>query len=200
MVQESYPFVLFPVLLAFAFALFQFWIIVAILVAIALFMAFFFRDPKRTIPTEPGLIVSPADGRVTRVEENEDGKFISIFLSPLDVHINRSPIAGNITSLTYTEGRKVPAMRDEASTINERNALVIEGEGIKVTCTQIAGIMARRIVCWNKEGDTLERGQRFGLIKFSSRTDLQMPANVEVLVKVDDKVKGGETIVARVIG
>lgn len=199
MLKESYPFVLIPVLLAFAFALFQFWIIVAVFVSLALFMAYFFRDPKRTIPSEPGIIVSPADGRVTRVEENAEGKFISIFLSPLDVHINRSPIAGKITDVAYTEGRKVPAMRDEASTINERNALTIEGEDITVRCTQIAGIMARRIVCWNKQGESLERGQKFGLIKFSSRTDLQMPANVEVLVKVDDKVKGGETIVARVI-
>ncbi len=165
---------------------------------LTLFMAYFFRNPNRVIPNQPNIIVSPADGRVTRVEENEEGKFISIFLSPFDVHVNRSPIKGKITKATYIFGKKMPATSNNASLINERNSLLIEGEGIAVTVTQIAGIVARRIVCWNKEGDNLERGQLFGLIKFSSRTDLQMPANVELLVKIDDKVKGGETVIAKI--
>jgi phosphatidylserine decarboxylase len=207
MVREGYPFFLAFLIIAvilgamaFVFPSIYLWIGVIIFTLIALFMAYFFRDPERVISTEAGIIVSPADGRVTRVEENENGKFISIFLSPVDVHINRSPIAGKITKISYITGRKKPATSDQASIVNERNSLTIEGEKITVVCTQIAGILARRIVCWKKEGDTLALGERFGLIKFSSRTDLQMPANVDVLVKVDDKVKGGETIVARIVG
>jgi phosphatidylserine decarboxylase len=198
MVKEGYPFVGATLLIAIIFAFFQIWVGVAIFGLLTLFMAYFFRNPKRTIPTEPDIIVSPADGRVTRVEENEQGKLISIFLSPLDVHVNRSPIEGKVTRIDYVFGKKMPATSDNASLINERNSLLIEGEKITVVCTQIAGIVARRIVCWSKVGDYLERGQLFGLIKFSSRTDLQMPANVDVLVKVDDKVKGGETIIARI--
>lgn len=206
MVKEGFPFVVAFLLAAlilaavgFVFPGYLIWIGVVALVLIALFMAYFFRDPHRVISDEKDIIVSPADGRVTRVEENEEGKFISIFLSPVDVHINRSPIAGKITKITYINGKKMPATSDQASLINERNALTIEGEKITVVCTQIAGIVARRIVCWKKVGESLALGERFGLIKFSSRTDLQMPANVELLVKVDDKVKGGETIIGRVI-
>lgn len=198
MVKEGIPFLGIAFLIALLFAFFGIWLGAVIFTLLALFMAYFFRNPHRNIPTEPNIIVSPADGRVTRVEENEAGKFVSIFLSPLDVHVNRAPIAGKIIKVDYIYGRKMPATSENASLVNERNSLLIEGEKIAVTVTQIAGIVARRIVCWNKEGDNLERGQLFGLIKFSSRTDLQMPANVEVLVKVDDKVKGGETIIARI--
>jgi len=198
MVKEGFPYVGATLLIAIIFAFFQLWIGVIIFGALTLFMAYFFRNPRRKIPTEPNIIVSPADGRVTRVEENEEGKFVSIFLSPLDVHVNRSPIAGKITQINYIFGKKMPATSNDASLVNERNSLLIQGEKIAVKVTQIAGIVARRIVCWNKEGDFLERGQLFGLIKFSSRTDLQMPFNVDVLVKVDDKVKGGETIIARI--
>jgi len=198
MVKEGFPFVGITLLISLIFAFFGLWIGVVIFGFLTVFMAYFFRNPNRIIPQEPNIIVSPADGRVTRVEENEAGQFISIFLSPLDVHVNRSPIAGKITKVNYIHGKKTPATSNQASLINERNSLVIEGDKITVTVTQIAGIVARRIVCWNKEGDSLDRGQLFGLIKFSSRTDLQMPGNVEVLVKVDDKVKGGETIIARI--
>jgi phosphatidylserine decarboxylase len=198
MVKEGYPFVIVALLIAVLFGFFHLWILATVFGLVTLFMAYFFRDPERVIPDEPGIIVSPADGRVTRVEENGHGKFISIFLSPLDVHINRAPIGGKIEKVIYTPGKKIPATRDEASTINERNSLEIAASDISVTCTQIAGIVARRIVCWKKEGEVVGRGERFGLIKFSSRTDLQMPSNVEVMVKVDDRVKGGETIVARI--
>lgn len=205
MVKEGYPFVIAFLIIALVFAATAFvfpfpalWLGVVVFVLIALFMAYFFRDPERAISGETDIIVSPADGRVTRVEENDEGKFISIFLSPVDVHINRSPIAGKVTKVAYITGKKMPATSDQASIVNERNALTIEGEKISVVCTQIAGIVARRIVCWKKEGDELSLGERFGLIKFSSRTDLQMPSNVDVLVKVDDKVKGGETIIARI--
>ena len=206
MVREGFPFVGFSFLIAVVFAVFAvafafplLWIGAAIFVLLALFMAYFFRDPPRVISVETDIIVSPADGRVTRVEENEDGRFISIFLSPVDVHINRAPIAGKITKVDYTFGKKTPATSNNASLINERNSLTIEGEKITVICTQIAGIVARRIVCWKKSGESLSLGEKFGLIKFSSRTDLQMPFNVDVLVKVDDRVKGGETIIGRII-
>jgi phosphatidylserine decarboxylase len=206
MVKEGYPFVIGAFLIALVFAVIAIvlalpylWTGAFIFVLLAAFMAYFFRDPQRIISDEADIIVSPADGRVTRVEENENGKFISIFLSPVDVHINRSPIAGTVTKVEYISGKKMPATSNDASIINERNALTIEGEKITVICTQIAGIVARRIVCWKKTGDQLSLGERFGLIKFSSRTDLQMPANVDVLVKVDDKVKGGETIIGKII-
>jgi phosphatidylserine decarboxylase len=197
MVREGMPFILLPVAIAAAFGFFGWWLVAVLFAAIALFMMYFFRDPSRTVPGEERLIVSAADGVVTRVEEKDDSKLVSVFLSPMDVHINRSPITGKVTEINYLKGKKMPATSDQASLINERNALTIEGDGITITCTQIAGILARRIVCWSKAGDNLERGQKFGLIKFSSRTDLLMPARVRLAVKVGDRVKGGETIVAR---
>jgi phosphatidylserine decarboxylase len=197
MVKEGFPFVLVPLGIAAVLALFGFWIASIPLILIALFMLYFFRDPYRVVPSGDGLIVSAADGRVTRIESNDDSKLVSVFLSPLDVHINRSPIAGKVSKITYTRGRKTPATSNNASLVNERNSLKIDGENLTVTCTQIAGILARRIVCWPQEGDDLERGQKFGLIKFSSRTDVLMPPNVEITVQIGDKVRGGETIIAR---
>ena len=142
-------------------------------------------------------MVSAADGKVTRIEENDDGKLVSVFLSPMDVHINRSPIAGLVRSVTYVPGKKMPATSNQASFVNERNSLTIEGSKMTVVCTQIAGILARRIVCWSKEGDNLDLGQKFGLIKFSSRTDVLMPKDVEIMVGIGDRVRGGETIIAK---
>jgi phosphatidylserine decarboxylase len=199
MVKEGYPFVIIPLVIAVIFAFFQLWIGVGLFVFLVLFMAYFFRDPSRKVPNEANIIVSAADGRVTRVENRETGKFVSVFLSPLDVHVNRSPISGKITQVDYVFGKKMPATSNNASLVNERNSLTIEGEKATVIVTQIAGIVARRIVCWNKKDDYLERGQRFGLIKFSSRTDLLMPQNVEVLVKEGDRVVGGETVIARIL-
>lgn len=199
MVKEGFPFVLVPLGMAAVLALFGFWIAAIPLILIAFFMVYFFRDPYRVVPSGDGLIVSAADGRVTRIESNDDSKLVSVFLSPLDVHINRSPIAGKVSKITYTRGRKTPATSNNASLVNERNSLSIDGDNLTVTCTQIAGILARRIVCWPKEGDDLERGQKFGLIKFSSRTDVLMPPNVEITVQIGDKVRGGETIIARLL-
>ena len=199
MVRDGIPFVLVPMALAAILAFFGLWWAAVPFIAVAGFMVYFFRDPTREIPTGEGLIVSAADGRVTRIEDGPDRKVVSVFLSPLDVHINRSPIAGRIKQIQYTVGKKMPATSDEASLLNERNSLLIEGENVTVTCTQIAGILARRIVCWPREGDNLERGQRFGLIKFGSRTDLVMPGNCEIAVKIGDRVVGGETIIARIV-
>lgn len=197
MVREGFPFVIVPAVAALVFGFLQLWILAGVFVLIALFMAYFFRDPARTIPEDEDIVVSAADGRVTRVEDREDGKLVSVFLSPLDVHINRSPIAGRVTRVEYVRGKKIPATSDDASYVNERNSLTITGERMTVVCTQIAGILARRIVCWSKEGDELEIGQKFGLIKFSSRTDLLMPKGVEIQVAIGDRVVGGETIIAR---
>lgn len=195
--REGIPFIIVPSALAVALAIFGFWVPAIFFILVAAFMAFFFRDPRRVPPTEEGIVVSAADGTVTRVEENESGKLVSVFLSPLNVHINRSPISGHITRVEYIQGKKLPATKNEASFVNERNSLTIADENMTVVCTQIAGILARRIVCRVKEGDNLTVGERFGLIKFSSRTDLLMPTNIDLTVKIGDKVKGGVTIIGR---
>lgn len=196
--REGIPFIIVPLVLAAGVAWFGLWPLAIFFILVAAFMAFFFRDPRRVPPTEEGVIVSAADGTVTRIEETDSGKLVSVFLSPLNVHINRSPIAGRITKVEYITGKKLPATKNEASFVNERNSLTISGEGLTVVCTQIAGILARRIVCRVKEGDNLTIGERFGLIKFSSRTDLLMPVSTELAVKLGDKVKGGETVIGRV--
>lgn len=166
-------------------------------------MAFFFRDPRRQAPTEANVVLAPADGKVTRVqrlegESDESATVVSIFLSPLDVHINRAPIAGEVTDVSYTRGKFLMATDENASVVNEQNALTIQGEQITVVCKQIAGILARRIICWKRVGQRVELGERFGLIKFSSRTDLILPASVEVLVAKGARVKGGTTIIGRI--
>ena len=166
-------------------------------------MAFFFRDPRRQPPTDTNVVVAPADGRVTRVRPVDDldersATVVSIFLSPLDVHINRAPIAGRITDVSYTRGKFLMATNESASLVNEQNALTIEGEQITVVCKQIAGILARRIVCWKRAGERVALGERFGLIKFSSRTDVLLPSTVEVLVAEGDRVKGGTTVIGKI--
>lgn len=196
MVKEGFPFVITPAIIALILAYLQWWPAVAAFALLAAFMAYFFRDPFRRVPDEAGLVVSAADGRVTRIDETEAGTTVSVFLSPLDVHINRSPIEGIVTRVEYTPGRKAPATSDAASFHNERNSITIENKDLTVVCTQIAGIVARRIVCWPKTGDHLALGEKFGLIKFSSRTDLLLPAATDVKVKVGDRVRGGETVIA----
>lgn len=197
MVKEGFPFVIVPALAALLFAALQLWIVAGIFAILSLFMMFFFRDPYRVVPNDVGIIVSAADGRVTRIDKIDESKTVSVFLSPLDVHINRSPIEGTIKKIEYIPGKKMPATSDNASHENERNSLTLRNDSIELVCTQIAGVLARRIVCWKKEGDHLERGERFGLIKFGSRTDLMMPSSVEICVKVGDRVKGGETVIAK---
>ena len=209
MVKEGYPWVLVPLLAGFAVGLaYLFWpalpllALALVLLFLAVFMAYFFRDPQRAVPSEAGLVVSPADGKVTRIEKLSAGgadspTVVSIFLSPFDVHVNRAPIAGRVIDVTYTKGRFIAATSDNASIVNEQNALTIRNERLTVVCKQIAGVLARRIVCWKRPGDDLELGERFGLIKFGSRTDLVLPRGVEVLVKVGQRVSGGVTIIGR---
>ncbi len=207
--KEGYPWILVPLVAGLsAGLLYLFWgatpllVLAAVLLLLAVFMAYFFRDPRRDAPAEIGLVVSPADGRVTRVEKLSDDDaqsptVVSIFLSPFDVHINRSPIAGAVVDVTYTKGRFIAATSDNASLVNEQNALTIQGEHMTVVCKQIAGVLARRIVCWKRPGDRLELGERFGLIKFGSRTDLVLPPEVEVVVGVGARVSGGVSVIGR---
>ena len=201
-VRESIPYISVPVLLGVGAAVFGFWYVALLLLLVALFMAFFFRDPKRVPPSDPDVVVSPADGRVTRIGASAAGAdastVISIFLSPLDVHINRSPIPGKIVDVIYSPGKFLMATNQKASLVNEQNALTIQGEKITVVCKQIAGILARRVVCWKGKGDSLGLGERFGMIKFSSRTDVLLPANVTVTVREGQRVRGGTTVIGRI--
>ena len=203
MVRDGIIYVLVPGALAIVAIVLGYWPIGVLLGVLTAFMAFFFRDPRREPPAEENVVVSPADGRVTRVqrvdqESVESPTLVSIFLSPFDVHINRAPIAGEITSVAYMKGKFLIATDETASVVNEQNSLTIEGEKITVVCKQIAGILARRIVCWKHAGERVALGERFGLIKFSSRTDIVMPANVTVSVEKGDRVKGGTSIIGRI--
>jgi phosphatidylserine decarboxylase len=166
---------------------------------LAAFVGYFFRNPARRIPAGEHLVVSPADGRVVRVESLPDGKAISIFLNIFDVHVNRVPIRGELESLEYKRGRFKPAFADEASRINEQNILTIRGPQIRVIVKQIAGWVARRVVCWKRPGLPLERGELFGLIRFGSRVDLVLPQEVRVLVRVGDRVKGGCSVIGEIL-
>ena len=163
---------------------------------VALFVAFFFRDPSRNVPSEPGTIVSPADGRVVRIEADSGDVAISIFLSLFNVHVNRSPIEGSVRNVEYRRGSYHAAFTDAASAENERNTLMIANRDFGVTCSQIAGLVARRIVCWKKSGDSVDRGERIGLIRFGSRVDLVIPASAALRVRVGDKVRGGSSTIA----
>jgi len=166
----------------------------------AAFFLWFFRDPERTIPQEPGAVVSPADGLVTDVStagsEAQKQLRISIFLSVIDVHVNRSPIAGVVRDILYQRGKFLDARNKACADENEQNIVTVEGEGQRVVFKQIAGLLARRIVFHPKIGDRLKRGQRVGLIKFGSRTDVLLEATARANVKVGDRVKGGETVLA----
>jgi len=158
-----------------------------------LFSAWFFRDPERRPPEGAGIIVSPADGKVVAVNDGPTAPGLAIFLNVFDVHVNRSPIAGRVESVRYTEGRFLAAFDQRAGEANERNDIVVAGTGGTVCVSQIAGLIARRIICKVKPGDRLEAGQRVGLIRFGSRTDLVLPPGARVSVRVGDRVKGGET-------
>ena len=201
--RESIPFIAIPTIVATVSVVLGLWSLVFLCVLVALFMAFFFRDPRREPPIDPNVVVAPADGKVTRVIElDENSKdsptLISIFLSPLDVHINRAPIPGTIKDVVYSPGKFLMATNKQASLVNEQNVLTIENDRITVVCKQIAGILARRIVCWKKPGDNLALGERFGLIKFSSRTDVVLPPNVSVTVSEGQRVRGGVTVIGRI--
>lgn len=209
MAKEGIPFILvfsIPAIAAaavgVALGVWWAWPFAVVFAALALFMAYFFRDPERVGPEEAGVVVSPADGTVMVVERVSPGDAasptqVSIFLSPMDVHINRSPIAGTIEEITYKPGQFRVASKKIASEVNEQNVITIRGPEIEIVARQIAGILARRIVCWKKAGDRVGLGERIGLMKFSSRMDVVMPADVEVLCAVGERVVGGVTVIGR---
>ncbi|WP_425061003.1 Phosphatidylserine decarboxylase proenzyme [Sporomusa carbonis] len=203
-VKEGYIYiaVLGLITVIVALAINPYWsIIPGVLMA---FVTFFFRNPNRTVPNDDNLIVSPADGKVMSVCKvyddqflNEDGIKVTIFLSVFDVHVNRSPISGEIKFQQYTCGRFKPAYKESAACENERHAIGLENSKMRVLVTQIAGILARRIVSWVTLGTILQQGERYGLIKFGSCTELIVPTTVDILVKKGDRVKGGKTIIGR---
>lgn len=181
------------------------WWFAAPLFILALFMAYFFRDPERKVPEGDNIFVSPADGKIILIQEGYEDKFIkgdaveiSIFMSPLNVHVNRSPYDGIVESVVHTKGRFMSAFKHEASVENENIAMALDTKHGKMLVRQVAGFVARRAVCRVKQGDILKRGQRYGVIKFSSRVDVYLPKNTVVNVKLGDRVKAGETILGEV--
>lgn len=177
--------------------------LVAIPVLLAIFFLWFFRDPERLIPQGPGVVVSPADGKVTEIANivtaTGPATRISVFLNVFNVHVNRSPIEGILTEVTYKKGEYLNAMNPASAERNEQNLVVVEGDYATVTFKQIAGLLARRIVFNYKPGDRVERGQRVGLIKFGSRVDIVLPEAAKVRVQVGENVYGGATILADVM-
>jgi phosphatidylserine decarboxylase len=174
----------------------------AVLVFLALFVFYFFRNPDRKIPMEPGVVVSPADGRVVVVKDETNsgrpGKRVSIFLAIWNVHVNRSPAAGTITRLEYKPGKFLAAWAEKASLENEQNVFTLSSEYGEIVFRQIAGWVARRVVSWKKTGDAVGRGELVGLVRFGSRVDLWLPEGAEIAVKVGDNVKGGSSVIARI--
>jgi phosphatidylserine decarboxylase len=200
MVRDGYFYGAGCLLAAAVIAWLAAWSFAVPLLLLAAFFLWFFRDPERPIPTQPGAIVSPGDGKVTDVSRvNTNGTTlcrISIFLNVFDVHVNRSPIAGVIREVRYEHGKFLNAMSANSAEENEQNIVSVQGEGRTVIFKQIAGLIARRIVFNFKVGDRVDRGQRVGLIKFGSRVDVLFDCDATVRVKVGDRVKGGETVLA----
>ncbi len=198
MAKDAIPYLIPFLLISGGFFYFQATGIGLLFLGLAFFVAFFFRDPERVIPPEPGAIVSPADGKVVKISCEEDGTTrLSIFLSVFNVHINRAPISGLVKAVHYRRGKFKVAFDEAASFENEQNLITLANGPIEISVSQIAGILARRIVCWCKPGDQLERGQRIGLIKFGSRVDVFFPPGVVLEVQVGDRVWGASSILGR---
>jgi phosphatidylserine decarboxylase len=204
--REGYLPAAVPAVTGLVLAPFFGWIFGGSMLVLAALVLAFFRDPERVAPADPGAIVSPADGRVLAIERKENGhrlvrspmQRISIFMSPLDVHINRAPAGGIVREIHYHPGQFRAAYADEASDVNESNAVLVEGEaGARMVVVQIAGWLARRIVCRAHVGDRIDRGERFGLIMFGSRVDLYLPPDVSICVQSGDRVSAGSSVVAR---
>jgi phosphatidylserine decarboxylase len=205
--REGVPFVLagvVPTAIAFLLG----WTPVGcVLGSLTLFVSWFFRNPSRTPPPGDQTVVAPGDGKVIAVQEEFEPRFIkdqairiSIFLNVFDVHINRIPCAGTIMDIAYQPGQFMAANRAEATIRNEQNALMIETSSHqKVLCSQVAGLIARRIVCWAKPGDSIQTGERFGLIRFGSRVDLFLPKRSKITIEVGDRVKGGESVLGELV-
>lgn len=201
MVKEAYKFALPPLLVGVLFWLLGWKWLAALLVFIGLFVFYFFRDPDRNVLAELGAVVSPADGRVVEVVEEvlkgSAGHRVSIFLSIWDVHIQRAPVAGRITGVEHRPGRFYAALRARASTENEQNVISIATPRGEMVFKQIAGAIARRVLCWKSEGEMVSLGERVGLIRFGSRVDVWLPSEAQIIVRRGQKVKGGESILAK---
>ena len=198
---EGWRFIFPPAVAACMLVLMGWWGAAGIFAVAALAFLGFFRDPERTPPEVAGAVLAPADGKVMDVADVDDqwvgpAVRLSIFLSPLDVHVNRAPTAGLVRGVEYVAGRFLAAYRSEASELNERCTVALEGDSARIGVRQIAGVLARRIVCRVRPGDKLEAGERYGMIRFGSRTDLIVPRGTIVRTRVGDRVKGGESIMA----
>ena len=205
--REGWPFLLASVIAALAIGVFFGWTWSIPMWIWTLFVVQFFRDPAREIPGTSRTVVAPADGRVVVVEKardpylDRDATKVSVFMNVFNVHSNRSPVDGEVKNAWYNPGKFLNAALDKASTDNERSALWLRTEaGADVTCVQIAGLIARRVLCYAKPGDHLARGQRFGFIRFGSRVDLYLPLSASVRVELGQKVHASETIVAELAG
>ena len=202
--RAGYPFIGGAWLLALLAVLYVGWLFAAPFIALGGFFAFFFRDPHRTPPDAEHVVLSPADGRVlvagaTMAGAAPEGEWqqISIFLSPMDVHVNRIPASGRITRVTYRPGRFKIASHKDAATENERSEIWIDhGGGQMIVARQIVGFLARRVVCRARVGDEVQAGDRFGVMKFGSRMDVFLPTNASIKVEVGQRVRGGETVIA----
>jgi phosphatidylserine decarboxylase len=205
--KEGYPIIAFTAALSVVAWAIGWTPLAAIIGIFALAFLGFFRDPERCPPDGEGLIVAPADGKVVSITKVAQGPLmknaasrVSIFLSPFDVHINRSPVGGAVDDVKHTPGKFIAAYKDEASEKNEQNSLrLIDDRGREVEVVQVAGVVARRIICRARKGDRLGRGARFGLIMFGSRTDLYLPPSSRIEISEEQKVKGGETIIGRFV-
>jgi len=201
MVADGYKFAAAPLLFGMVALGFHWNWLGGVLLVLGAFVLFFFRDPERTPPSDLELIVSPADGRVMEVVEEArgecPGRRISVFLSIFDVHVNRAPVAGRIAAMEYRKGQFHAAMRGRASEENEQNVIHVSNERGEVVFKQIAGWVARRILCWKAVGDSVTRGERVGMIRFGSRVDIWLPDRVEILVRPGQHVVGGSSILAR---
>jgi len=176
------------------------WVIAGVFLLLLMsFVAFFFRNPQRTIPQDPSIIVSPADGKVVKIDRVGNVTKVSIFLSLFNVHVNRSPIAGTIEAVDYRKGKFKAAYNHDASLENERNTVMVSDGRIKVVFIQIAGVVARRIVFWKRIGDSVNKGDLVGLIRFGSRVDILFPAGTEVTVAVGDRVRGGSSPIGVIV-
>jgi phosphatidylserine decarboxylase len=204
---EGYPFILSAAAVTLLASLLGWWFIAVLAAGCAGFFLLFFRDPERRPPEGQDLVVAPADGRVVSVVKTEftplvDGPAVrvSIFMSPLDVHINRMPVAATVEDIRHSAGKFLAAYKEHAAEQNEQNATrITDPEGRKLGIVQVAGFLARRVVCNARPGDTYNKGERFGLIMFGSRTDLYLPADTRIEVAEGQKVKGGESIVGRFV-
>jgi phosphatidylserine decarboxylase len=197
-VREGWPFVI-PLVVLFGLGLaldFPFWLVSGFGIS-AVFVIYFFRNPYRQVPGDSDVIVAPADGKIVGIENQSDETVrISIFLNVFNVHVNRAPIGGEITGVQYRPGKFFTANQAKASSENEQNEVVIEDGQFAIKVTQIAGAIARRIVCWKAGGDVVMLGERFGLIRFGSRVDLVLPQSCKIDVGIGQKVKGGSDVIA----